>query len=65
MSDAVSNARYCTEPIRTVNYAKLDVLGATGRQTSTQVIILNWDFAPEFMAGNITLEAVTDFKYLG
>jgi len=34
-------------------------------RTSTQAIILNWDFALEFMASNTTLEAVSDFKYLG
>ncbi len=26
---------------------------------------MNWDFAPEFIAGNTTLEMVSDFKYLG
>jgi len=32
---------------------------------STQAIIMNQDFALEFMAGNTTLEAVSDFKSLG
>ncbi len=35
------------------------------RRTSTQAIILNRDFAPEFTASSTTLEAVADFKYLG
>ncbi len=35
------------------------------RRANTQAIIVNQDFAPEFTAGNTTLEAVSDFKYLG
>jgi len=40
-------------------------LARRNRRTSTQAIILNRDFAPEFTAGSTTLEAVSDFKYLG
>ncbi len=40
-------------------------LARRNRRTSTQAIILNRDFAPEFTAGSTTLEAVADFKYLG
>jgi len=35
------------------------------RRTTTQAIILNRDFAPEFTAGGTNLENVMDFKYLG
>ena len=35
------------------------------RHTNTQAIILARDYAPEFMAGNVVIDTVPAFRYLG
>jgi len=57
----------CPLPHRRHQASKLCQAGYArrNRRTSTQAIIINRDFAPEFTAGDTTLEAVSDFKYLG